>query len=419
MTSTTSGLSGRLTASLGRLSPHLQSARRLAGVAVEQARPVLAVISSLGWAVLALGALCWFLGWQGGWSELMVVACAAWLLVLASVPLTLGRSRLSVSLTADPQRVVVGAPAAGAVTVRNISRRPMLPIGLELPIGPDAVRYVLPLLGSNADHDELFVVPTTKRGVVVVGPAMTVRGDPLGLLRRSASWTDSLEIFVHPITVRLDSLGAGLLRDLEGQTTTEISPSDLAFHALRDYQPGDDRRYIAWKSSAKAGRFMVRQFLDTRRSHVCVVVDSAAASYSVPDDFELAVSAAASVAVRVVQDEQEVTVLAGEHASPGSSGMRILDTFARAQLADHSLLDLTRRAVRVAPDTSLALLITGTSVSFEQLQRAANEFPVEVRVICVQVDPTRPTGMRHFRGLTVLALQRLADLPALILGSVT
>ena len=65
--------------------------------------------------------------------------------------------------------------------------------------------------------------------------------------------------------------------------------SDLAFHALRDYQPGDDRRYIHWRSSAKAGRFLVRQFLDTRRSHVAVVVDSEAANYTDPDEFELAI----------------------------------------------------------------------------------------------------------------------------------
>ena len=50
--------------------------------------------------------------------------------------------------------------------------------------------------------------------------------------------------------------------------------SDLAFHALREYQPGDDRRYVHWRSSAKHGRLLVRQFLDTRRSHLAVVVDT-------------------------------------------------------------------------------------------------------------------------------------------------
>ncbi len=347
----------------------------------------------------------------------MVIGTAAWVLLLGAGLFTIGRVRLSVSLTADPQRVVVGAPAAGAVRVRNDSRRPLLPIGLELPIGIGAARFTLPLLRPAAEQEELFVVPTQHRGVVVVGPAMTVRGDPIGLLRRSVSWTERIEIFVHPVTVRLDSLGAGFLRDLEGQTTNELSMSDLAFHALREYQPGDDRRYIHWRSSAKAGRFLVRQFLDTRRSHVAVVVDSNAGNYADADEFELAISAGASIALRTAADEQEITVLAGEHAAPSGAGTRVLDTFSRAELGTHGLPDLARRTVRVSPDVSLAFLITGPDATFEQLHRAANEFPIEARVIALQVNPRQPSSRRDSRGLTVLGLQRLGDLAIVLSGA--
>ena len=149
----------------------------------------------------------------------------------------------------------------------------MLPILVELPVGLSAARFVLPPLTPGDAHEELFVVPTSRRGVIQVGPATTVQGDPLGLMRRTLTWTERTELFVHPRTVALESLGAGLLRDLEGSTTEDVSMSDLAFHALREYQPGDDRRYIHWRSSAKAGKLLVRQFLDTRRSHVTVIVD--------------------------------------------------------------------------------------------------------------------------------------------------
>ena len=110
--------------------------------------------------------------------------------------------------------------------------------------------------------------------------ATTVHGDPLGLVRRTVAWTERTELFVHPLTVSLESLGAGLLRDLEGTVTPDLSMSDLAFHALREYQPGDDRRYIHWRSSAKHDRLLVRQFLDTRRSHLAVVVDTSPEVYA-------------------------------------------------------------------------------------------------------------------------------------------
>jgi uncharacterized protein (DUF58 family) len=329
----------------------------------------------------------------------------------------IGRTNLRVEVRVDPERVVVGSPAAGQVQIANTSRRALLPIAVELPIGEGAARFQLPLLRGDARHEELFVVPTERRGVISIGPALTVRGDPLGIVRRAVSWTQIVELFVHPLTVSLEPLSSGLLRDLEGQTTNEVSMSDLAFHALREYQPGDDRRYIHWRSSAKAGRFLVRQFLDTRRSHITTVVDSDTSSYVDAEDYEIAISAAASVAVRALRDEQEITVLAGSHAVPRGQGQTVLDTFSRAELADHGLADLAQRASRIAPDTSVALVVTGSRVPFVELQRAAAHFPPEVRVVALRVDPASPTGISGSSALTVLTLSALNDLPALLRGT--
>ena len=188
--------------------------------------------------------------------------------------LAVGRTQVAIRTQVDPVRVTVGEPASGRIEVTNESRRPLLPLLVELPVGISAARFTLPPLAPGGAHEELFVVPTNRRGVIPVGPATTVQGDPLGLVRRTLRWTDVTELFVHPRTISLESVGAGLLRDLEGETTQDLSMSDLAFHALREYQPGDDRRYIHWRSSAKAGRLLVRQFLDTRRSHLSIVVDA-------------------------------------------------------------------------------------------------------------------------------------------------
>ncbi len=406
-------------AAVAKAAERLRPALDAAAPAVARVRPVLAPVSRLGWFVLLASVGCWFVGREFGWIELMYMATAGVVLFVACAVLTVGRTKLDVRVEVDPQRVRVGAPAAGRVVAVNTARAALLPVVLELPIGAGAARFQLPLLRPGGEHEELFVVPTNRRGVIEVGPALTVRGDPLGLLRRTVSWTEVLELFVHPVVVPLESLGAGLLRDLEGQTTQDVSMSDLAFHALRDYQPGDDRRYIHWRSSAKAGRFLVRQFLDTRRSHVTAVVDSAPSSYPDPDDYELAISAAASVTVRAVQDDQDVSVVAGGHAVPGAEGRRVLDTFSRAELGPYTLSDLTVTATRVAPETSIALLVTGSLTDYRDLQRAASHFPPEVRTVVLRVDPTAPTGIGGTTDLMVLSLQSLSELPALLAGALT
>ena len=125
---------------------------------------------------------------------------------------------------------------------------------------------------ADAEREELFQVPTHRRAVIIAGPARSVRGDQLGLLRRSVEWSEPVELFVHPKTVRLHATAAGLVRDLEGQVSNRITNNDLAFHALRPYVPGDDRRYVHWRTSARIGQLMVRQFQETRRSQIVLAL---------------------------------------------------------------------------------------------------------------------------------------------------
>ena len=82
-----------------------------------------------------------------------------------------------------------------------------------------------------------------------------------------------------PRVTDLSVFAGGLTNDLDGATSQQLSMSDLAFHALREYVPGDDLRHVHWRSSAKAGELLVRQYHETRRGHVTVLLDGARASY--------------------------------------------------------------------------------------------------------------------------------------------
>jgi uncharacterized protein (DUF58 family) len=213
-----------------------------------------------------------------------------------------------------------------------------------------------------------------------------------------------------------------LLRDLEGCTTNDVSMSDLAFHALREYAPGDDRRHIHWRSTAKLasstqdGRFLVRQYLDSRRAHVVVIVDGAEQSYSDSAVFETALSAGASVVKRAAADEIDTTVVAAGRVSKRGGAQHVLDVFARAELGSPVLAEAATRAAAAAPDATLVVIVTSAKHSYADLRLAASAFVPEVRKVVLRVDPAQRTARSASTAFTVLTLRQLSDLPVLLAG---
>ncbi|TBT83754.1 DUF58 domain-containing protein [Propioniciclava sinopodophylli] len=382
-------------------------------------------VSTLGWTVAVFGVVALVAGWVLGWQEFRIVGAALLLLLLLSLLFLIGRTQLEVDLELEPARLVAGESAAGHVAVTNVARTPLLPLGLEVPVGDVAARFTLPALAPQGGFEEVLVIPTQARGVIPVGPVRTQRGDPFGLVRRELEWSEGLELFVHPRTIALETLGAGLLRDLEGVTSNDVSMSDLAFHTLREYEPGDDRRYIHWRSSAKVsgssgqGTFLVRQFLDTRRSHVAVIVDVDEASYTHPDEFELALSCGASVTLRALADEMETTVVCGEQAAVQPAAHTALDTYSRAAFGPWPLPAATSRLGTLAPDVSAVVLVTGPLTTFEVLQRARAYLAPQVRLVAVQVVPGSALSYKEGAGIVVVTLGELAELPLVLAGGVT
>lgn len=373
------------------------------------------VVTRLGWSVLAIGAISWIGGWWLGWRELMVVAGGCLVLLVLAALFVVRPPALQTDVILEPSRVEAGDPSAGQIKARNGSSRRTLPAQIELPVGAGVAVFDVASLAPGAEAEELFVVPTERRGVIPVGPATSVRGDPLGLFHREARSGDAHELIVHPHTTALDPFGSGLLRDLEGLTTKDLSMSDLAFHALREYAPGDDRRYIHWRSSAKANRLLVRQFQDTRRSTLCIVVDGESAGYASPDEFETALEVAASLAMHACRDELASTLVAADQAATGSIPHVLLDALARAQLSGGADMALqVSRAVSRGADISFGVLVSGSSRANEDLQRAATRFPAEVRVVALRVAPEESPSVRAGGRASIVGLSRLADLPGLM-----
>ena len=101
-------------------------------------------------------------------------------------------------------------------------------------------------------------------------------------------------------------LPSGFAKDLEGPTSDASPAGDIAFHALRPYQLGDDRRHIHWMSTARTGTLMVRHYVDNRRPTLGVLLDDAIAPYD-DDMFEVAVEIATSLLVSSLLHQLPVT----------------------------------------------------------------------------------------------------------------
>lgn len=257
-----------------------------------------------------------------------------------------------------------------------------------------------------------FPLAAERRGVLQVGPATGRRTDPLGLFRREARWARPGTLYVRPRMVALESFGSGAVRDLEGVPSSQISMNDLAFHALREYVPGDDLRHVQWRSSARAGRLHVRQYHDTRRSDALVVVDDSAASYAEPDDFELALSIAASVLVRLSQDDYQLGFACGPDIAVTGSVDDMLDACCPARLrAEGTPGDSGRRGAELMPEAGLVVFVTGSAVGGEELGDVRRASGAEARFLGLCAEPGGETGPVAATHPPITAVADLAHLP--------
>lgn len=368
-------------------------------------------LTTAGWVALATTVLALLGSLLTHWLELLHMATMLGLLVLVALAFTIGRPRFDVALELRETRVVVGAEAAGRIGVRNTAARRSFPSRLDLPVGQEAASFAVPSLPGGSWHGEEFEIPTRRRGVVPIGPARSVQGDPFGLSGRPTDWTEMVELFVHPRTVNLPGRQTGFVHDLEGHASDHLTVSDMSFHALREYVPGDDRRHIHWRSSARTGELMVRQFEETRQSRVALALDTSAASYLDEDEFELAVSVVGSVAVQCLREENPLALMTSLEVLPAVSALRALDELCRVETHPRgSLFDLVTAVMQREPAASIVVLVTGSTAGLDRVRRAAANFDVDTRVVAVSVDQSGPLSVRTVSNVTVLRVPALAEL---------
>jgi uncharacterized protein (DUF58 family) len=411
-----------------------QSSRAIGAAIASGAEWIAGTVRPAGVLAASAASLGLVLGIVFGWVEWMVAGAAAVVLLITAVPFLFGARSYEVGLSLAHERVVAGDGITGEVVVRNDGRRLTLPGRIDIPVGEGLVEFGVPLLRPGHSVGQPLEIPGLRRGVVTVGPATTVRSDPVGLLRREHAFQDVHDVFVHPRTTALPSTSAGLIRDLEGSPTRRLVDADMSFHAIREYAPGDSRRQIHWRSTAKTGRLMVRQYEESRRSRMAVVLAASRAEYADPDEFELAVSCAASLGLRAVHDARDVQIVTGSEIPrvvrgrlrairhvPAAAPRPMLDGFSQIDLLDSTMPvgEVCRLTAESGERLSIAFVVVGSRVTLTQLRQAALAFAADTAVVGIICDERAHPRLQPLSGLTVLTVGTLEDMSGLLLRGAT
>ena len=214
---------------------------------------------------------------------------------------------------------------------------------------------------------------------------------------------------MHPRVHPTKPLPVGVVLDYEGRLADSAPRGTVTFSSLRDYVPGDDPRQIHWRSTARTGKLIVREHVDTSEPTVTVVLDTRP---SVVDGaaFEAAVEVAASVAVGSERHGHPVALhVLGEdrEAVQRAGATGLLDRLAAAGPAPAAdavaLLDLVERA---APGGAL-VVVTGEPgpEAVARLSTQRRRFAPVVVVSLVDGEP----GSARRPGMSVLRARTAAD----------
>lgn len=403
----------------------LRRARRRAG---RVWRAVTQAVTPLGWFVLALTVAGAVLGAAFSWVEAWFAAVVGGLLLLVAAPFLVGSRAYRVRLELDRRSVTVGGEVQLRVIVENGGSRPALPAVAELPVGPALRELTVPFIGPGASVELPVRVAAVRRGVVPVGPLTVARRDPVGLLRREVTWPERHLVHVHPAIAVLPPNSAGLVRDLEGASSRRLTDSDLSFYAVREYARGDAMRHVHWKSTAKTGTLMVRQYEESQTARVAVLFDAIREEYQNDDEFELAVSVAASISVQAVREGRERFVASawapgrlrpsidGLEELPSRDPQQLLDAWAELEAAPDgvSFETLARGLAQSRRPLSIVAIVTGSGADLARIRRAAVAFPPDVQVLAVRCELHAEPRAQRIDALTVFTVGALGDAPQLM-----
>jgi uncharacterized protein (DUF58 family) len=350
------------------------------------------------YAVLTLLLLFVAVNLQAGWvyavdAVLIGFALAGWLSTyLATRPLRMTRTL--------PGEVFEGERISVALSIAPVRLPRFFVQVCDAVPGFDAGAVFVPFLwrqGASAQYETV-----ARRRGVHRAQTIELRSEGVtGLFRLRRTVTAEATVTLFP---RYD-----VLRDfpLPGRQGVELTPvsrparTGVDVAGVRDFRDGDDPAHIHWRSTARRGHLVVREFEREVEPEATIVIDTRPTS-SDDEGFENLIRAAASVAHHVTRRAQAVRLLVE------------LDTGAEIATAGWTdtlrILASLQRSGRLNPADLCASLSSGTPVVFftEDVDAVLRLAAAGTPAVAVITDGAPPRGpiLLNAMGVPVRVLRR-------------
>jgi uncharacterized protein (DUF58 family) len=255
-----------------------------------------------------------------------------------------------------------------------------------------------------------------RRGRYEFGPIHATSRHPLRLVSRTISFAAHDKFVVLPRLGRLTNRWTQVRRGPEPGPRRVLQRHGLTegdFYGMRDWRAGDSRRWIHWRTSARRGKLMVRQFEQPRSENLTLLLELWQPEKPSPTDedtIELAVSFAATIAADVCRRggcQLQVGIAGSEVIALGGGASRALarDVLERLALAEASrreqLGDLVRRGLENGLSSGRIVLISTRPSSSDESNRitAAAATPQERSALgqMLRIDASGDELLEYFR----------------------
>ncbi|HEU4728175.1 MAG TPA: DUF58 domain-containing protein, partial [Kofleriaceae bacterium] len=175
-----------------------------------------------------------------------------------------------------PPRVFAGEPFLMEVVIRNTKpRRASYSIEVEDLVGStplDKRCYFLKIPAAKSQRTS-YRHTFVRRGLYTLTGYRIATKFPFALFRKSRDVDAPLSVVVYPARVAVPRPTPR--SEARGLATANRIGRRGEFFGLREHRSGDERRDVHWRSSARTGRLLVREYEDEHARSLAIAVDNA------------------------------------------------------------------------------------------------------------------------------------------------